>query len=112
MLGGCDLTEQTQRRAAIVSESPVSPLTENTVANIPLAQALKSNWGGRRPAKFWDDLCAEIAAQLYMGDLKPDTQADIERAMHNWLNGNGFEAADSVVRERASKLMKLIHKKG
>lgn len=68
--------------------------------------------GGRRPANWWDDLWAEIGAQIYLGDLKPECQADIEGAMLDWIEGQGFSASQSTVRERARKLFKAIEKKG
>jgi hypothetical protein len=41
---------------------------------------------------------------LYTGDLKPKTQADIERAMKEWLCAHDFDAGDTAVRSRARKL--------
>jgi hypothetical protein len=45
-----------------------------------------------------------IAVMLFVGDLKPQRQADIERAMKDWLAVNGLEAGDTPVRERARVL--------
>ena len=63
---------------------------------------------GRRPAPWWDDLWIEIARQLFVGDLKPDVQADIERAMSQWISDHGFSASPSTIRERARKLWAAI----
>ena len=60
--------------------------------------------GGRPPAAFWDDLWAAIAVALYVGELVPKTQADIEGAMADWLEGNGHSAAESTIRARARRL--------
>ena len=60
--------------------------------------------GGRPPAVFWDDLWAAIAVALYVGELIPKTQADIERAMADWLEVNKKSAAPSTVRARARRL--------
>lgn len=60
--------------------------------------------GGRPPAEFWDDMWAAIATALYDGTLKPKTQADVERAMADWIESNGHNAADSTVRARARRL--------
>lgn len=64
----------------------------------------KGRVGGRPPAEFWDDMWASIAAQLYDGTLHPKTQADVERAMAEWITANGHDAASSTVRARARRL--------
>ncbi|MDQ0839416.1 hypothetical protein [Sphingomonas faeni] len=60
--------------------------------------------GGRKPHAFWEPLLVEMARQLYVGDLDPKAQADIEKAMHDWLVANSYEAGETAVRERASRL--------
>lgn len=64
--------------------------------------------GGRPKADFWEDLWIEICRQLYLGDLKPKTQADIERAMHKWISDHEKSAGETVVRDRARKLWRVI----
>lgn len=64
--------------------------------------------GGRPPAAFWDDLWAAIATALYLGKLFPKCQADIERAMADWLDANGHSAAESTIRARARRLWDRI----
>jgi hypothetical protein len=68
---------------------------------IPSSKSLKS---GRPPASFWDDMWATIACELYAGTLNPKTQADVERAMVDWIETHGFNAAPSTVRARARRL--------
>jgi hypothetical protein len=68
----------------------------------------KTNSGGRPPAAFWDDLWAAMAAALYDGSLSPKTQADIERAMADWLEAHSHTAAPSTVRTRARRLWDAI----
>lgn len=41
---------------------------------------------------------------LYAGDLQPKTQADIERAMKDWLASQELDVGDTSVRERARHL--------
>lgn len=60
--------------------------------------------GGRPPSAFWDDLWAAIGTALYVGKLFPKSQADIERAMADWLDANGHSAAPSTIRARARRL--------
>jgi hypothetical protein len=49
-----------------------------------------------------------MCRQLYVGDLKPKTQADIERAMHQWISDRNESAGETTIRERASKLWRAI----
>ena len=64
--------------------------------------------GGRPPAEFWDDMWAAIAASLYSGDLKPKSQADVQRAMAEWIEANDRNAANSTVKSRARRLWDRI----
>lgn len=59
------------------------------------------NRGGRPASAHWDEMWAVIAVMLYLGDLKPKRQVDIERAMKDWLVSNNLEAGDTPVRDRA-----------
>ena len=64
--------------------------------------------GGRPPAEFWDNMWAFIAGALYDGSLNPKSQAELERAMTDWIEANGFHAAVSTVRSRARRLWDTI----
>ena len=68
----------------------------------------KPRKGGRPPSEFWDDMWAAIAASLYNGELQPKSQADVERAMTDWIEGGGFSAAVSTIRARARRLWDRI----
>jgi len=86
-------------------------------ANLPLNQAAAyspppRNKGGRPKHGFWEELWAEMARQLYVGDLKPKTQADVEAAMHQWISNKGYEAGGTPVRDRARMLWRAIEKDG
>lgn len=70
------------------------------------------NKGGRPKREFWEELWVEIARQLYVGDLKPKTQADIENAMHQWIVAKGYTASESTVRDRARMLWRVIEQDG
>ena len=76
-----------------VAVSPVAPVRQK---------------GGRPRADFWDDAWSAIAAALYDGSLIPKNQADVERAMSDWILSNGFNASESSVRARARRLWDLI----
>ena len=63
---------------------------------------------GRPPAKWWDEMWVAIAIQLYTGDLQPKKQADIEKAMLDWVASRGESAAPDTIRVRARKLWNAL----
>ena len=62
--------------------------------------------GGRPRKEFWDNFWIEICRQIYEGDLKPKSQAELERAMHEWVGNNGYDAGETVIKGAARKLFK------
>jgi hypothetical protein len=70
---------------------------------------VKKPAGGRPPKPFWDELWASIAAQMFNGDFKPDKQADIEKAMHDWLGRNSKNAGETAVRAKARLLWAALN---
>lgn len=76
------------------------------------AKAKKSqiakNPGGKPLAKHWDEMWAAIAAQLWNGDIDPRTQADLKRAMFDWLNAAGVDVGDTAVTQRARQLWQAM----
>lgn len=89
-----------------------SPGTQGEEAGaIPEQQEPYRKKGGMPLAKHWDDMWANIAAQLYGGDLVPTSQADVKRAMFDWFNGAGISVGDTVVTERARKLWDALSAK-
>jgi hypothetical protein len=66
---------------------------------------------GGRPAKpWWDDLWADIGAQLYNGGLKPSRLADIEKAMHEWVARRGDTVGETPIRKAAKLLWDAIQR--
>lgn len=75
----------------------------------PLAEPVKSkNAGGVPLAEHWDAMWAEIAVKLWLGDLKPKTQADVKRAMFEWFNSKEIAIGDTAVTQRARQLWQKI----
>lgn len=83
--------------------------TSSTSSSEPATKALSSK-GGRPPKAFWEQLWPAIAAQLYVGDLQPKKQADIEKAMNEWLTANNHDAGESTVRRAARALWQAINR--
>jgi hypothetical protein len=72
---------------------------------VPAAPAAaRPNVGGKPLAAHWDDMWSSIAVQLYVGDLQPQTQADIENAIKDWFSRNNLDIGDTAVRQRARQL--------
>lgn len=71
------------------------------VEGLPKAQDTGKAPRGRPTEKFWEPMIATISGQIFRGDLQPKFQADIERAMLDWLVENGKEASESAIRTRA-----------
>ena len=77
-----------------------------TVAPAPI-----KNRGGKPLAAHWDGMWAEIAFQLWNGDLQPTKQADISKAMFAWLTAKNIDAGQTAVTERARALWQKIEAK-
>jgi hypothetical protein len=86
---------------------PFSPRAVDPTANLPETAVAKPK-GGKPLAAHWDEMWAAIAVALYTGDLQLRTQADIERAMKDWLASKDINAADSSVRKRAQQLWRKL----
>ena len=74
----------------------------------PASAAIRAAPGGRLPADWWEDLLIEICFRHFRGELQHKTQADIARAMQDWIAERGYEAADSTIRIRARKVWNAI----
>ena len=53
-------------------------------------------------------LGTQPAGSRIEGDLQPRRQADVERAMHDWLSLNTYEAGETQVRARAKAVWEAI----
>lgn len=79
----------------------------------PSQIALKppKNKGGKPLAAHWDGMWAEIAFQLWNGDLQPTKQADISKAMFAWLTAQEIDAGQTAVTDRARAIWQKIEAK-
>ena len=62
------------------------------------------NKGGRPAKDWWDDFWIDICGKIYEGDLKPQRQADLEKAMLDWATNHGHELSEATARKAAKKL--------
>ena len=59
---------------------------------------------GRKPSYDWPSACLAIFGDIHRGDLKPESQADVERALISHLTVEGKEPSESTVRPYAKKI--------
>lgn len=73
----------------------------------PDVASSKQNQGGRPRKDWWDDFWIEICRQIYEGDLKPKTQAELQEAMHQWVeNHHDGDVGETTIKAAAKKLFK------
>ncbi len=86
-----------------------SPVAESlSTAQVTGSAAPKKNKGGKPLARHWDEMWADIAVRLWTGDFQPQSQADVKRAMFDWLSANNIDAGDTTVVSRARQLWQKI----
>lgn len=103
-----------QRQLEIHRFSFTAPSTRLALASAitPLgASAPPKNRGGKPLAAHWDAMWADIAFQLYNGDLQPTKQADVSKAMFAWLTSKGIDAGQTAVTDRARAIWQKIEAK-
>jgi hypothetical protein len=88
----------------------VSFLRSQIVNLIPKAEPTPASPPPVLPTtEYWDDLWVEMSRQLYVGDLIPKMQTDIEDAMKTWLAKREIVIADSILKSRARKLWQALN---
>lgn len=93
-------------RAPVASNIPTkTPAPAPTPARAPTPAAPTPVSRAGRPRKdFWDDLIIATCRAIWLGDLKPQTQADIERWMLDWAAANRQEISETSVKAPAKKV--------
>jgi hypothetical protein len=79
-----------------------------TVTATPPQPTGKKNPGGKPLAAHWDAMWAAIAVKLWTGELQPKSQAEVKKAMFDWLNGEGIDAGDTAITGRARQLWQTM----
>jgi|SRR5579863_453688 len=79
-----------------------------TVAEPPNPSRGSPSAGGRPPADWWEDLLIDLCFKHFHGDLPHKKQADIVRAMQDWITAHGYDASESTIKLRARKLADAI----
>lgn len=76
----------------------------------PIATSLNEARRGRRPEYDWTAASSAIWGQLFRGDLKPETQADVEKALIGLLAKGDKEPSESTVRPYAKAIWEEFQK--
>lgn len=77
------------------------------------AKAPENESSGRRGPKtkeFWEPMWAAIAAQAARGELATTKQADVQRAMEDWLSDNDHDAGETAVKQRVKAFWEAFNK--
>ena len=87
----------------------IASTTPSQIAHANEGSAPSSRGAPRKT--FWEDLWAEIAAQIATGELSASKAAAVERAMLTWAEQNNENLSESTAKLRAAKLIALIRGK-
>jgi hypothetical protein len=91
-----------------VTSPIIGPVPNPLTAAAPVPVLAITPKGGRPPKAYWQRLWIEMARQLYEGDLKPERQADIEKAMTDWLAAQGEHPSERTIRDAARDLWQAV----
>jgi hypothetical protein len=100
------LQAPTPAQLASAIRSLPSPRADAATAPNTIDLDAMPNKGGRPRAEFWDDLIIDTIRRIYEGDLKPQNQADVVRAMQDWVSAHGFSGGLTQIKPVASKIFK------
>jgi hypothetical protein len=67
---------------------------------------------GPKPKSFWGDAMAAMEASISAGELLASSQADIERAMAQWIGDQGYDAGESTIRNYAKPVWERVSREG
>jgi hypothetical protein len=64
--------------------------------------------GGAPRKAWWDDLWIEMIRRIRANELHPETAAELQRTMLNWLGERGFYPGEDTLKKTAIKLFKYL----
>ncbi|MBU4138297.1 MAG: hypothetical protein KJ690_17985 [Alphaproteobacteria bacterium] len=64
--------------------------------------------GGRPPLWDWEEAALEMAGRNFDGDLKPETIADVVRALQEWAGETGRSLSHSTAYPHAKRIFEAI----
>jgi hypothetical protein len=66
------------------------------------------NKGGAPRKGWWDDLWIEMIRRIRAGTLHPESAAELQRIMLDWLGEQGFYPGEDTLKKTARKLFKYL----
>jgi hypothetical protein len=63
---------------------------------------------GRPPKPWWEELLLEMVRRIFAGEFWPENQADLERAMLEWVEARELDVGETQVREHARRLFHVL----
>lgn len=102
----CVAFERSQIEAMESSSALAGDSQKSASTDVASPASLTKNLGGRPPYD-WEAIMIEMARQLYVGDLHPKTQADIEKAIAAYIPDK-VSKSESTIREHARRLWQAI----
>lgn len=84
-------------------EQPQFPESEAVRPN-----ASQVNTGGAPRKAWWDDLWIEMIRRIRADELHPETAAELQRIMLDWLGEQGFYPGEDTLKKTARKLFKYL----
>jgi hypothetical protein len=95
----------TPRSSAAAASAAIQPDPSIAKANGPPEPGIAK--GGAPRKSWWDDFWIEICRQIYDNELKVETQADLERAMLQWVeNHHDGDVGETTIKTAARKLFR------
>ncbi|WP_428681103.1 hypothetical protein [Sphingopyxis sp.] len=77
-------------------------------AALPTPSYPATSQGGRPPIADWEAAALEIAGRYYRGDFKPNTIADVSRALGSWLGAQDIHPSESVLRTHGKAIFAAL----
>jgi hypothetical protein len=101
--GRGDTVQKFQVLGLRFSISDISRFFELTPSQSTMLQRSKLQTGGRPAATDWEAAAIEMARRFYIGDLKLEKVADVQRHLTDWLAAQDVHLSETTVRARAKR---------
>jgi hypothetical protein len=94
-------------RGATYADLPVAG--SNPTAAAPAPIGTNARGAGRRSLPFWEEAILTVAQRMHMGDFKPSSQAEVVRALADWITEQGYpEPGPMQLKQRAKMVFEMF----
>lgn len=108
------LAPMVQRGTALTGPAPVTDLlgpaavAALTSPSVPDSM-VNIRGAGRSPLPYWEEAVLMIAQRMSLGDFKPQRQAEVGRALADWIVAKGYpEPGPTQLKKRAKMVFDLF----